>query len=210
MLRCAVESCEGGGKGFLIKHLCRSFPTRFHATTLDEHSANLQDYQNDPARWGLFTQLSILQAHFDALAWEPPPGAATEAHLIEGSPLSDRACHSPGAAMTEAERALYADAHDALSRQPGAPRIDCFVFLRCDPHHCYDRLLNSARREQAHVGLQTLLQQREAYDELARAAPAPVVFLDCAPFFEDNEPQLTDLTRKFLEALADLKKGGRG
>lgn len=199
----AVEGIPGSGKGFLLKHVQARAPAglQVQAQLLEDDISNLLDFQNDPRRWALFTQLSILAARADLQAALRPPGSLC---FMEGSCASDRACHAALVTLSEAECAVYEEAYAAL--QERAPAPDVVVHVQGDLQACFERVVDNSKREQAHVTLHQLGAQQAAYGRFVAQLTCPVIELPCPANFEDNEPQLAELAGEMLRSVQGLRQ----
>jgi len=195
----AVEAPPGGGKGFLLKHLQARGVPGLRVALLDDDISSLLDCQNDPARWGLVTQLSVFAAHIDMQNQERP---VADALVMEGSHHSDAECHARLATMHPQERALYDEATSILRATLREP-VGLVVYLKSDLHTCFERIVSSARKEQTGISLQAVAQHLAAYEDFVATCPVPVVELDCPAYFEDNEPLVTALADRVLAALRE-------
>lgn len=205
MLIIAVESPPGGGKGFLLKHLAAKGIAPLHGfvSLHDDAISHVLDMNTDPVRWGLFTELFFLHMHVSCYEKALTTAAAGKGEavvvLLEGSPVSDRACYmlKQQQHLHPLEVELYEEWWSKLR-----PRwhVDHHILLLSDIHAHMERIIDNAKVEQAGLGL---AEVHGLIDAFVCALPEACV-ITCPSNFEDNEPVLEHLRATMVRLLKHM------
>lgn len=194
----AVESCPGGGKGFLLKHLAaHGLPGgvgHVNVFLQDDAIEHVIDAVHDSARWFLTTELYFLLQHVRQLMGESY-GHVT---FVEGSPLTDFMCYFVAQPKHPLEDELYREWYAIL--RP-LWHVDAHVLLLSSPHEHLERIIGNSKKEQSHTNIMSLYKQEEQYKSILHTSPSLV----CHANFEDNEPAMEIMKAQLADIVQMLK-----
>lgn len=195
----AIESCPGGGKGFLLKHLAQYglHPYKVAVLLQDDSIQHVMDYNKDPKRWNLTKELHFLLRHVQQIS-DACKMTDVDVIFIEGSPVTD--CHgfflqSP---RTASEEGLY---HEWFRLLQPRWHIDAHVLLSSSPHEHLERIIGNSKKEQSHTTIVSVHNQMKVFYNLLRHTH----MLSCHPNFEDNEPAM-EIMKSHLRDIVQILK----
>jgi len=197
----AVESCPGGGKGFLLKHLASNGldgcdQSQLNIVLQDDSIEHVVDFVHDPKRWLLVTELHFLMQHVQAMR-----NCVTDSQsvtFVEGSPYTDFMCHFETHEKHPLEERLYRQWFDIMRQYW---RVDAYVLLLSSPHEHLERIIGNSKKEQNHTTILSMYRQTERYKQVLGHAH----ILVCYPNFEDNEPAMEIMKMQLAEIVQMLK-----
>lgn len=193
----AVESCPGGGKGFLLKHLAAHGLPRIGQVgvlLLDDSIEHVIDAVHDPKRWTLTTELHFLIEHVRMLKSK----SYNDITFVEGSPLTDLMCYFAPAQKHPLEDNLYKEWYELLRPMWS---VDVHVLLTSSPHEHLERIIGNSKKEQSNTTILSLYRQEERYKSVLRTHPTLV----CHANFEDNEPAMEIMKAQLSDIVQMLK-----
>lgn len=194
----AVESCPGGGKGFLLKHLSthglEGVEGSIDVVLQDDSIEHVVDFVHDPKRWLLVTELHFLMQHVRSMR-ERPKAAVT---FVEGSPYSDFMCHFEPHEKHPLEERLYRQWYLIMQKYW---HVDAHVLLLSSPHEHLERIIGNSKKEQSHTTILSMYKQTERYKQVLGHAH----ILVCHPNFEDNEPAMEIMKMQLVDIVQMLK-----
>ena len=198
----SIEGPPGAGKGFLLKHLGTAGLGSAKCTVHlhPEAICHVLDFNTEPKRWALFTELFFLFSH--ALA---PVSIAADYAFVEGSPISDKACYFDRIAATSMhplEQEVYKEWYDLLRDRW---HVDMPILLKADAHALLERIIDNGKTEQAHYSLEHLQCMSEAY--MQGLDPEKTWVINCSMRFEDNSPQLVEIQQAIARLLTSVHPG---
>lgn len=199
----ALESCFGGGKGFLLKNVAASglgppwANKKVQVMFQDDHIENVIDAAADATRWTLCKELGCLLDHVRMFEGIDP---SADLVVVEGSPASDRLCYFLEQCRDERERALYETWYALLEQRW---RVDAHVLLDQSAYCILERIVSNSKKEQGGTSLEGVaraadLYRRAFFGDGRRVVRAP-------DHFEDNEPAMEALKRRLAEIAFGLK-----
>jgi deoxyadenosine/deoxycytidine kinase len=195
----AVESCPGGGKGFLLKHLASNGldgTRRIDIVLQDDSIEHVVDFVHDPTRWVLVTELHFLMQHVRSIREHPKgPDAVT---FVEGSPYTDFMCHFEPNEKHPLEESLYRQWYEIMRKHW---HVDAHILLLSSPHEHLERIIGNSKKEQSHTTILSMYKQTERYKQVLGHAH----LLVCYPNFEDNEPAMEIMKMQLTEIVQMLK-----
>lgn len=198
------EGPVGCGKGFLLKHIKQHGLPCAESIQVELHEdavSHVYDSHQNPARWGLFTELDFLFRHVSAYCSVQKDHCDVDVILLEGSHVADRFCYYEMIKhhLTPMEQQLYEECISVICKFDMSHKT---IYMDCDIHDCLQRIMDNCKREQYEVDLLELHRLQRLY---RHHLPADTCHLTCTANFEDNEPlleamryQISDMVKEWL------------
>lgn len=210
-----VEGNIGAGKSTFLRlvaqHLNAHIVYEPHQRWQQIGGENLLDrFYNDTARWAYTFQTFAFITRVVEQEQHRAQYSAEPFHVLERSVFSDRFCfarncHELGF-MSSLEWRLYQEWFEWLVYEyttvPSA-----FIYLRTDPHVCFDRIKKRNRSEEREVGFDYLALLHKRHEEWLihkkdipeTIAKIPVLVLECNEEFEQDFARQKEHMKKIAQ-----------
>lgn len=154
----SIEGNIGCGKSTVISRLCKDTRLPIFLEPVDEWGEWLSLFYEDPSRWGLSFNLTVLMSF---LKWKDNNFPA----IYERSPLSNRRVFTQlqyeQGRMNNLELKLFDKIYNNLEWMP-----EVVIYIRTDPEVCMSRMKTRGRDCEKEVPLDYLSAVHNKYEEL--------------------------------------------